>query len=153
MAKSTKSTRPRQSKKQTVDVPVQLTEHDKAEMLNDMVKLDEEHELALKKLADLKASNKEAEGVVNEEIKIVEESIAAKMQAAKRGFVEEPMKVWLRKNFEPEVPVMEYLDDKENVLHSYPLRPDQFQIVTTDWVIGEPKAPEQEGDGTPFEDD
>jgi len=97
--------------------------------------------------------DKKVESVLKASISEKQKDIDFAFNQLVDGSKEVEMKLRYRKNFDQIPPVMEYLDDKDNILKSDILLPEQYELEIDDWVVGEAfdyEAPtETTFDGTP----
>jgi hypothetical protein len=131
-------------------LPIKIDDKDRAKILKEMIKLREKAQLEEIKLDEMKRSHKEQEKIVIEDINDLHESIENKFQMASKGLEDREIMCLQRKNFELDPPAREFLDpDSKEILHTERLRPDEFQLMADEWVIGKsPVSSNSSGDQT-----
>jgi hypothetical protein len=123
-------------------LPIKINDEDRAKILKEMIKLREKAHIEELKLSDMKRAHKDEQAIVMEDIADLHESIENKFQMASKGLEDREIKCLQRKNFELDPPAREFLDpDSKEILHTERLRPDEFQLMADEWVIGKSPVP------------
>ena len=116
----------KKGKRTLIAIPVDLSDKEIVELANSMVEIRKEQIELEKRESDLK-----------DEIKEKKKDIDFTFNQLVEGQKEVEMTLRVRKNFEKTPPVIEYLDDNDRILRSDIMLPEQFQLESDDWSIGQ----------------
>ena len=147
MAKKKQAADP--AKVQELDIPVELTDSDKANLLDQILINQEVIDKQEESLDELKAEQKEALKSANSELTIIKGKTEEMIKTAMAGKIIKQLPCVPTKNFEKVPAVLEYRDaeDTNVVLHSRVLKEEEFAISMDDEVIGVPPKGSQNDDG------
>ena len=135
---------------QKLEIPVPLTEVDKASILDEMTNYQSQVDEVSKELAQMRSDHKDKEAAVQKRRDDISEKLENIFTVARSGHVVKETEVVVRKNFTKSPPMKEFVDPATHeVLHSLPMAEGDYQIQTLEWVEGEPILPKDE----PEEDD
>ena len=120
------------AKTQKVKVPFPLTDADKADALDRLLELKEQ-------LSVKEAEKSDYIKEFNEESKTINNKMDYEFSLVKKGIREEEMELRVRKNFQVQPPMLQYVDlkDDNEVVHEVELPGEEYQLAPSDWVIDE----------------
>ena len=152
MAKKNNAPTLDKNKIRPIEIPLDITDEDKVELLDKIIVNQIEIDNQEKKLADIKAEQKEIVKSAQGSIDDLRNNTDSMIKTAREGKIVKEVECIPVKNFETVPAKMEYRDPEHTdiVLHSRPLKQDEFALQMDAEVMGiPPKQAEKVEDDLP----